>query len=55
MTASLRLTSLLLVEERLLEANYFASRLGRRMLNTEHFKYELNAFLSASRSVAYLL
>ena len=51
MTKPLRLTSLLLVEERLLEASYFVSRLGSRKLDTEHFKYELNAFLTASRSV----
>ena len=47
------LKSFLLVEERLLEAEYFATRL--RWLSGDHFKYELNAFLSAARSVTFLL
>ena len=55
MTLSKTLTSLLLVEERLLEAQYFVSRLGDRESDLEHFKYELNAFLTASRSVTLLL
>lgn len=48
-----RLSSLLLVEERLLEAKYFARRL--RQLKSSQFSYELNAFLSAARSVTFLL
>ncbi len=47
------LTSLLLVEEKLVEAEYFA--LGLRSLSTDGFRYELNAFLSSSRSVTFLL
>jgi hypothetical protein len=50
----LRLSSLLLVEERLLEAEYFLRRLARRR-DLETFKYELNAFLAASRSVTFLV
>lgn len=48
-----RLPSLLLVEERLLEAEYFARRLRR--LWGAPFGYELNAFLSAARSVTFLM
>lgn len=48
-----RMTSLLRVEERLLEADYFARRLGR--LRGEPWGYELNAFLSAARSVSFLM
>jgi len=48
-----RLSSLLRVEERLLEAEYFARRLHR--LHGERFSYDLNAFLSAARSVTFLL
>lgn len=49
----MRLTSLLLVEERLLEAEYFLKRMaGER---GEAFGYNLNAFLSAARSVTFLL
>jgi hypothetical protein len=48
-----RLSSLLLVEERLLEAEYFSRRLRR--LSGEPFGYELNAFLSAARSVTFLM
>lgn len=48
-----RLNSLLLVEERLLEAKYFADRL--RWLSGDEFSYEFNAFLSAARSVTFLL
>ena len=48
-----RLKTLILVEERLLEAEYFANRLRR--LSGDYFKYELNAFLSASRNVTWLL
>lgn len=50
----MRLTSLLLVEERLLEANYFARRVARHRAG-EEVRYELNAFLSAARSVTFLL
>lgn len=48
-----RLTSLLLVEERLLEADFFVRRLGRA--NPDVAGYFLNAFLSAARSVTFLL
>jgi len=48
------LTSLLRVEERLQEAEYFARRLSRHRDSTP-FGYELNAFLSAARSVTFLL
>ena len=48
-----RLNSLLLVEERLLEAEYFADHL--RWLCADEFRYEFNAFLSAARSVTFLL
>lgn len=50
----LRLTSLLRVEERLVEAEYF----GRRMFDSSDstiLGYELNAFLSSARSVTFLL
>lgn len=50
----IRLTSLLLVEERLLEAAHFARRLGRQR-HPNRFGYELNAFLAAARSVTFLL
>jgi hypothetical protein len=50
----IRLTSLLLVEERLQEANYFAKRIGKHRFSHE-VAYELNAFLSAARSVTFLL
>jgi hypothetical protein len=49
-----RLRSLLLVEERLLEAEYFLKRL-RLQSEMHRFGFELNAFLSACRSVTYLL
>lgn len=48
-----RLHSLLPVEEKLLEAEYFADRL--HMLSTNEFQYELNAFLSAARNVTFVL
>ncbi|WP_446831231.1 hypothetical protein [Candidatus Foliamicus sp.] len=48
-----QLNSLLLVEEKILEAENFARRL--RALNGENFTYEFNAFLSAARSVTFLL
>jgi hypothetical protein len=51
----IRLSSLLLVEERLLEADYFARRLARSRRDPATFAYELNAFLSAARSVSFLL
>lgn len=46
------LTSLLLVEERLLEAEYFTGLMRRR--GGAEFGYCLNAFVSASRSVTFL-
>jgi hypothetical protein len=52
--AKARLTSLLLVEERLAEAEYFATRLFKATSSTV-LGYELNAFLSAARSVTFLL
>ena len=48
-----RLKTLIWVEERLLEAEYFADRLRR--LYDDYFKYELDAFLSAARNVTWLL
>jgi hypothetical protein len=50
----IHLTSLLLVEERLLEAEYFARRLGRQR-DRGRFGYELNALLASARSVTFLL
>ena len=50
---TLRLTSLLLIEKELLEAEYFALRL--RLLATPEFEYELTAFMSAARSITFLL
>jgi len=50
---TVRLTSLLLVEERLFEADYFARRVRRS--RAEELHYNLNAFLSAARSVTFLL
>lgn len=47
------LTSLLLVEERLLEADYFVRQMRRR--RGAEFGYCLNAFVSASRSVTFLI
>lgn len=49
-----RLTSLLLVEERLAEAEYFARRMFD-LPDSYVLGYELNAFLSAARSVIFLL
>jgi hypothetical protein len=49
----IRLTSLLLVEERLVEAEYFLKRMVRE--RGEPFGYNLNAFLAAARSVTFLL
>jgi hypothetical protein len=54
MLPKVRLTSLLLVEERLLESDYFARRL-RNQRGSDRFRYELNAFLAAARSVTFLL
>ena len=51
--STLPLTSLLPVEEKLLEAEYFGRRL--RLLVNPEFDYELNAFLSAARSVTFFL
>jgi hypothetical protein len=48
-----RLTSLLLVEERLLEADYFVRRLRRS--GPHNLSANLNAFLSAARSTTFLL
>jgi hypothetical protein len=48
-----RLISLLLVEERLVEAEYFRKRMARG--RGEPFGYNLNAFLAAARSVTFLL
>lgn len=48
-----RLSSLLLVEERLVEAAYFLKRMVRE--RGEPFGYNLNAFLAAARSVTFLL
>lgn len=48
-----RITSLLWVEERLLEAKYFADRM--RDADSTTFQYELNACLSACRAVTELL
>lgn len=48
------LTSLLLVEERLLEVDYFV-RLMRRQGPGSQFGYCLNAFVSAARSVSFLI
>lgn len=52
--SSVRLTSLLLVEERLLEAKYFALQLAKQG-GINRFGYQLNAFLSAARSVTFLI
>lgn len=52
-TAPRYLTSLLLVEERLLEANFFVSRFRRADPDTAG--YFLNAYLSSARSVTFLL
>jgi hypothetical protein len=49
-----RLTSLLLVEERLAEAEYFARRMFD-LPDSHVLGFELNAFLSAARSVTFLL
>lgn len=53
MAARPRLTSLLRVEERLLESDHFARRMGRE--RGEAIGYDLNAFLPAARSVTFLL
>lgn len=50
----LRLTNLLLVEEKLLEAEYFSRRLYSQG-DVQKAHYELNAFLSAARSVTFLI
>ncbi|HZG08725.1 MAG TPA: hypothetical protein VEZ70_07095 [Allosphingosinicella sp.] len=50
----MRLGSLLLVEERLLEANYFVDQMEAAGMGLE-VGYNLNAFLSASRAVTFLL
>lgn len=48
-----RFHSLLLVEEKLVEADYFLRKLPRKIGQAHGF--ELNAFLSAARSVTFLL
>lgn len=48
-----RLTSLLLVKERLLEAYFFVRRFRRATPDTAN--YYLNAYLSAARNVTFLL
>ena len=48
-----RFYSLLWVEEKILEADYFARRF--RSLHFEEFRYELSAFLSAARSITFWL
>lgn len=48
-----RFRSLLLVEEKLLEAEYFMRRLSRS--RGHEFGFELNAFLSVARSVTFLI
>jgi hypothetical protein len=50
----MRLGSLLLVEERLLEAHYFVDQMEAAGMGLE-VGYNLNAFLSASRAVTFLL
>jgi len=50
----LRVTSPLLVEERLFEASCFADRMSEQRGGDE-LGYNLNAFLSASRAVTFLL
>ena len=45
--------SLLLVEDKLLEAEYFVSRL--HVLQFAEFTYELNAFLSAAKKCDFLV
>ena len=47
------LTSLLLVEERLLECEYFIRQLSRT--RGDLFRFNLNAFLSSSRAVTFLI
>lgn len=53
MTSVPRFRSLLLVEEKLLEAEYFLRHLSRR--SSYELGFELNAFLSAARSVTFLI
>ena len=48
-----RLYSLVMVEAKLLEAHYFASRLPSLASNV--FPFEFNAFLASARSVTFLL
>lgn len=50
----LRFQNLLLVEEKLLEAKYFIFRM-MRCRNRNFYPFDLNAFLSAARSVMLLL
>jgi len=52
--ASVRFTSLIRVEERLLEAEYFAEKLQGN-IHEPDVGYYLNAFLSSARSVTFLL
>lgn len=53
-TQRVRLTSLVLVEERLREADYFSRALSRHR-DADTVSYHLNAFLSAARSVTFIL
>src|SRR3569832_1105911 len=53
-TRRIRLTGLILVEERLREASYFARAL-RRQSDAEVINYLLNGFLAAARSVTLIL
>jgi hypothetical protein len=53
MTSTPRFHSLLLVEEKLAEAEYFVRRLPRK--RGYELGFELNAFLSAARSVTFLI
>lgn len=48
-----RLYSLVMVEEKLLEAHYFSSRLASLASNV--LRFEFNAFLSSARSITFLL
>lgn len=51
----IRLTSLLRVEDRLFEADYFIKLMRRQNGYGDEFKYCLNAFVSAARSISFLL
>lgn len=53
--SKIKLTSLLRVEERLCEANYFVRLMRRQQGYGDEFKYCLHAFVSAARSISFLL